>query len=56
MSMNQEQIAASHEFDGVRKEKERLTAARFLISYKILTFCCLQDVAYERFMILYNKK
>jgi len=23
----QEQIAASHEFDGVRKEKERLTAA-----------------------------
>ena len=24
---NQEQIAASHEFDGVRKEKERLTAA-----------------------------
>merc|ERR1712024_141133 len=25
----QEQIAASHEFDGVRKEKERLTAATF---------------------------
>ena len=24
---NQEQIAASHEIDGVRKEKERLTAA-----------------------------
>ena len=24
---SQEQIAASHEFDGVRKEKERLTAA-----------------------------
>merc|ERR1711944_399128 len=24
----QEQIAASHEFDGVRKEKERLTAAK----------------------------
>merc|ERR1711874_922364 len=24
----QEQIAASHEFDGVRKEKERLTAAQ----------------------------
>ncbi len=33
---NQEQIAASHEIDGVRKEKERLTAAslnkRFLVS------------------------
>merc|ERR1712151_834785 len=25
---DQEQIAASHEFDGVRKEKERLTAAK----------------------------
>jgi hypothetical protein len=27
MTGNQEQIAASHEIDGVRKEKERLTAA-----------------------------
>ena len=26
----QEQIAASHEFDGVRKEKERLTAAALI--------------------------
>ena len=29
----QEQIAASHEFDGVRKEKERLTAAALIISW-----------------------
>merc|ERR1712154_334478 len=30
----QEQIAASHEFDGVRKEKERLTAAKKKIEIK----------------------
>ena len=30
----QEQIAASHEFDGVRKEKERLTAASLTIEIK----------------------
>ena len=32
----QDQIAASHEFDGVRKEKERLTAASFIIVCVIL--------------------
>ena len=31
---NQEQIAASHEIDGVRKEKERLTAASLKIEIK----------------------
>ena len=30
----QEQIAASHEFDGVRKEKERLTAASLKIEWE----------------------
>ena len=30
----QEQIAACHEFDGVRKEKERLTAASLKIEIK----------------------
>ena len=38
---NQEQIAASHEFDGVRKEKERLTAAslnnRFFIFLEVVS-------------------
>merc|ERR1712129_145600 len=37
----QEQIAASHEFDGVRKEKERLTAAslnnRFFIFLEVVS-------------------
>merc|ERR1712176_1350095 len=34
----QEQIAASHEFDGVRKEKERLTAAKKKKKKKNLRF------------------
>ena len=36
----QEQIAASHEFDGVRKEKERLTAAS-------LNKCLTRGIQYE---------
>ena len=34
----QEQIAASHEFDGVRKEKERLTAASLKTCQKEYNF------------------
>ena len=31
----QEQIAASHEIDGVRKEKERLTVAKNLFKFLV---------------------
>ena len=38
----QEQIAACHEFDGVRKEKERLTAAYWSRELQLLTAWMLQ--------------